>query len=139
MPPSGWGDLLRSLGGAFGDVLRSELDALGEDLSGSARRLAVICGLFLLALFGVFWAVGLLAYLSVEVLSFWLPRWAAALGVFLLVVLVALGLVAVARMRLRELEKPADTVRRHVREHVDWWETRVLGAPRPETTSEEEP
>jgi hypothetical protein len=101
--------------------------------------LAVVAGLFLLALFGLFWALGLLAYISVEVLALWLPRWTAALGVFFLVLVITLVLVGVARQRLRKLEKPASTVRRHVSEHVDWWETRVLGEPGAETSLEDEP
>ncbi len=126
---AGWADLLRSLGRAFQDLVRSELAALGEELSGSARRLAVIAGLFLLALFGLFWALGLLAFFAVELLVLWgTPRWAAALGVFGVALLAAGILAAVAWSRLRKLEKPGETVRRRVAEHVAWWETRILGA-----------
>lgn len=133
-----WGNLFRSLGQAFQDLMRSELDALGADLADSARRLAVVAGLFLLALFGLFWALGLLAYIFVEVLALWLPRWAAGLGGFSVVLVITLVLAAVAHRRLRKLEKPTITVRRHVTQHVEWWETRVLGESLDETNLEEE-
>ncbi len=130
-PAVGWADLLRSLGRAFQDLLRSEMAALGEELAGSGRRLAVIAGLFLVALFGLFWSVGLLVFVGVEVLSLWMPRWAAALAVFGAVLLLAGILWAVARRRIQRLESPATTVRRRVADHVEWWEARILGAAEP--------
>ena len=122
----GWSDLLRSLGRAFQDLLRSEVAALSDELAGSGRRLAAVAGLFLLAAFGLFWALGLLTFAAVEAAAMWLPRWAAALSVFGAVLLVAAILAAVAWRRFRRLETPAATIRRRVAEHVDWWETRIL-------------
>ena len=76
---NGWLGVLRSLGQAGTDLLRSEIDALGSDLADSGASLARAVGLFLAAAFVVFWAVGALGFFSIELLALWLPRWGAAL------------------------------------------------------------
>ena len=84
-----------------------------------------------LAFFGAavllsFWVLGLLVFLAIAVLSIWLQLWAAALivlGVFALVMGV---LILLGRRRLRLVENPVDSVKRHVDDHLDWWQNGLL-------------
>jgi uncharacterized membrane protein YqjE len=118
---AGWSSSLQALGVAFGDLVRAELDALGEDLSHSGRRLGSALLLLAGALFALFWALGLAVYLAVEVAHLWLSRWAAA-AVVLAVVLLLLSLLAlVGWRRLQSLESPAVTFRRRWQGHRRWW------------------
>ncbi|MGB3564361.1 MAG: phage holin family protein [Thermoanaerobaculia bacterium] len=123
---NGWLGLLRSLGQAGTDLLRSEIDALGSDLADSGASLARAVGLFVAAAFVIFWAVGALGYFSIELLALWLPRWGAALIVFVLLLVVVWILWLLAKSKLREVERPTETVRRRVTDHLDWWQDRVL-------------
>lgn len=123
---NGWLGALRSLGQAGGDLLRSEINALGSDLADSGANLTRAIGLFVAAAFVIFWAIGALGYFSVELLALWLPRWGAALIVLVLLLLVVWILWIMARRKLREAEKPTETVRRRVADHLDWWHERVL-------------
>ncbi|TNF71816.1 MAG: phage holin family protein [Acidobacteria bacterium] len=125
----GWLGALRSLGQAGGELLRAELDALGSDLSASGASLARAIGFFLAAVFVIFWAIGALGYFSIELLALWLPRWSSALIVFVLLLIVVWILWMLAKRKLRQAERPTDTVRRRVADHLDWWQDRVLDGP----------
>ena len=122
----GWLGSLRSLGQAGGELLRSEVDALGSDLADSGATLTRAIGLFVAAAFVIFWAIGALGYLSIELLALWLPRWGAALSVLVLLLIVVWILWILAKRKLHEAEKPTETVRRRVADHLDWWHERVL-------------
>jgi cytochrome c biogenesis protein CcdA len=126
---NGWLALLRSLGQAGTDLLRSEIEALGSDLADSGASLTRAVGLFVAAAFVVFWAIGALGYFTIELLALWLPRWGAALIVLVLLLVVVWILWVVAKRKLREVEGPAATVRRRVTDHLDWWQDRVLDGP----------
>ena len=125
-----WSASLQALGGAFGELARAELAALGDDLSRSGRRLGGALLLLVAALFFLFWALGLLVFLGVEVAGLWLPRWAAVAVVLGVVLLIVAVLGAVGRHRLKRLETPAVMVRRRWTSHRDWWlEQFPEGAP----------
>ena len=124
---NGWLGVLRSLGQAGTDLLRSEMDVLGSDLSATGANLARAGGLLLAAAFAIFWAVGALGFFAIELLALWLPRWGAALIVFALLLVVVWILWVLAKRKLREAERPTETVRRRVTDHLDWWQGRVLG------------
>jgi membrane protein implicated in regulation of membrane protease activity len=123
---SGWLGALRSLGQAGGDLLRSEINALGSDLADSGASLARAIGLFVAAAFFIFWAIGALGYFSIELLALWLPRWGAVLIVLVLLLVVVWILWVLAKKKLRQAERPTETVRRRVTDHLDWWQDRVL-------------
>ena len=123
----GWLGVLRSLGQAGTNLLRSEIDALGSDLADSGASLARAVGLFLAAVFVIFWAIGALGFFSIELRALWLPRWGAALIVFVLLLVVVWILWVLAKKKLRQAERPTETVRRRVTDHLDWWQDRVLG------------
>ena len=122
----GWLGVLRSLGQAGTNLLRSEIDALGSDLADSGASLARAVGLFLAAAFVIFWAVGTLGFFAIELLALWLPRWGAALIVFVVLLVVVWILWVLAKKKLRQAERPTETVRRRVTDHLDWWQDRVL-------------
>ena len=122
----GWLGVLRSLGQAGTNLLRSEIDALGSDLADSGASLARAVGLFLAAVFVIFWAIGALGFFSIELLALWLPRWGAALIVFVLLLVVVWILWVLAKKKLRQAERPTETIRRRVTDHLDWWQDRVL-------------
>jgi hypothetical protein len=123
---NGWLGVLRSLGQAGTNLLRSEIDALGSDLAASGASLTRAIGLFLAAAFVIFWAIGALGFFSIELLALWLPRWGAALTVCVLLLVVVWILWVLAKKKLRQAERPTETVRRRVSDHLDWWQDRVL-------------
>ena len=118
---AGWSTSLQALGGAFSELVGAELSALGDDLSRSGRRLGGALLLLGSALFVLFWAVGLMIYLAVEVVHQWLPRWAAAAVVLAVVLLLMALLGAIGWRRLKRLEAPSVMVRRRWSSHRDWW------------------
>lgn len=127
----GWIEQLRGLGGAYLEVLRHEVEALREDVTVSARRLGVALALFTLAAVLAFWLVALVLVVLVAVVAIWLPVWAAALVVTLLLLLAAAGLTWAALRKLREAEGPASTIRRRLGDHLAWWEESLMREERP--------
>lgn len=122
-----WSGLVREVGHSFLALLRAEIDALVGDFQGSARRLVRAVLLAAVAAAVVFWAIGLLIDLAVELLALAMPRWGAAAVVLGVLVVAALVLVAVVRRRFLAIESPADTVRRRVDESRAWWTRRIEG------------
>ena len=122
----GWIDLFRSLGESLVEVLRAETTALQTDLKTSGKHLGIALALFGAAVLLLFWVLGLLIFFVVSVLSIWLPIWAAA-GI---VLLLFLGIMAIlgwlGKQRLERVENPVDTVKRHVDDHLDWWQNGLL-------------
>jgi len=129
----GWIELFRSLGQALFEVVRAEAQALGEDFRRSggalARGLALLGGAAAVG----FWTLGVLVLALIAVLAIWLPPWAAALIVAALFASTAGLLAALGLRQLRRLESPAESIRRRVADHLDWWNHRLLAEPaRPE-------
>jgi len=122
----GWIDKFRSLGESLFAVLRAELAALQEDLTRSGRHLGVALGLMGGALIIFFWMTGLLIALLIAVLCIWLKLWAATLIVFLLFAAGGGLLVWLGLRQMKKVENPAETVRRHVDEHIDWLQNNLL-------------
>jgi hypothetical protein len=122
----GWIDLFRSLGESLIEVLRAETGALQEDLKRSGRHYGVALALFGGAALLSFWVLGLLLFFLVALLHIWLQLWAAALIVFLLFfgAMAVLGLAG--RSQWRKAENPVDSVKRHVDDHLDWWQNGLL-------------
>lgn len=125
----GWTGLLRSLGQTALGLVRSELAAVREELGESKDRLVKALVILLVSAFFLFWAVGALVFLALEVLSLWWPRWGAALAVFVALALLVAILAIWGRSRLRRLENPVQTVQRRIGDHLDWWQDRVLESP----------
>jgi hypothetical protein len=124
--PRRWLDLIRSLGGALLDLLQAEASALRSDLAASGRAAARAIIVLGIAAALLFWAVGAATLALVEVLALWLPRWGATSTVAGVLMLAALVAVYLGRRSLCSLEPPAATVRRHLGDHVAWWQERVL-------------
>lgn len=122
----GWIDLFRSLGESLIEVVRAELSALQEDLKRSGRHFGMALGLFGAAVLLLFWILGLAVFCVVAVLAIWLPLWGAALTVLGLFVLVAGVLVWLGTRQLQKVENPVDSVKRHVDDHLDWWQNGLL-------------
>lgn len=122
----GWIDLFRSLGESLIEVLRAETGALQEDLKRSGRHYGIALALFGAAALVSFWVLGLLLFLLVALLHVWLQLWAAALIVFLLFLgaMAVLGLAG--RSQWRKAESPVDSVKRHMDDHLDWWQNGLL-------------
>lgn len=126
----GWIDLFRSLGESLITVVRAEVGALQEDLKTSGRHYGVALGLFGAAVLLSFWVIGLLIFLLIAGIHVWLPLWAAAGIVFLLFAgaMAVLAWLGVRRWRLAE--NPVDSVKRHVDDHLDWWQNGLLAKDR---------
>lgn len=133
-----WSELLRSLGGAFGDVVAAELGALRDDFARDGKNAGIGAGLVLAACALGAWSLGVVTALAIAVLAIWLPVW-ASIGIVLLVILIVMVvLLLVARNRFRRLEGPTNTVQRRWEDLRRWWNERVLGEPAPRPALEEE-
>lgn len=125
---SSWVALFESLREAFIGVMQAEARSLRLDFELSKRNLVRAIGLAAGATFVVFWAIGVIVFLLIQVVGLWLPVWASTLVVLGLLVVVGIALVVAARASLRRIEAPKAMIRRHVQEHVDWWEGEILPA-----------
>jgi hypothetical protein len=122
----GWIDLFRSLGESLIEVVRAETSALQADLKTSGRHMGIALGLLGAAVMLLFWVLGLLIFLVVSVLSIWLQLWAAVLIVFLVFAGIMGILIMLGLRRLKLVENPVDSVKRHVDDHLDWWQNGLL-------------
>lgn len=125
---SSWVELFQSLKEAFIGVVQAEVDSLRVDFELSTRRLVRAVGLAAAAIFVIFWAIGVVVFLLIQVASLWLPPWAASLVVLALLVIACVALVAAARASLQQIEPPKAMIRRHIQESMDWWEDEVVPA-----------
>jgi hypothetical protein len=122
----GWINLFRTLGESLIEVLRAESTALQTDLKTSGKHLGIALGLLGAAVLLLFWVLGLLIFCAIALLSIWLELWAAALIVLALFVAVMAVLVWLGLRRLKLVENPVDSVKRHVDDHLDWWQNGLL-------------
>jgi putative superfamily III holin-X len=123
---AGWIELFRSLGEALLEVWRAELATLQEDFGRSGRYLGRALAYFAAAVVLVFWIVGLLLFVLIALLHVWLPWWGASLVVLVLFVATAALFAWLGASRLRQVENPAETVRRRMDNHLDWWQHGLL-------------
>lgn len=121
-----WRDLFRSLGDSFLEVLSAEVVALRADLGQEGRRLGKSLALLAVALFILFWAVGIGVLVAYEILALFMARWLAALAAFIACVLLGLAVAGIARSRLRRLRVPTAIVKQHVQNHLDWLDEEVI-------------
>lgn len=125
-----WIELFRSLGQSFLDLLRAEIDQVVAELGVSAKKAGIGIALLAAAAALGFWWLGVLTYFLIQVVALWLPVWASA-GVVLLVLLLLIGGLGWFGMRkLQSIENPVDTVSRRYDDHLDWWESRLLAEER---------
>jgi|CXWL01.1.fsa_nt_gi uncharacterized membrane protein YqjE len=120
-----WTGLVREVGQSVVDLLRAELADVSADLGRSGQRLGKGLALAGLALVLAFWALGLLLALLVMLLALVLPVWAAAAIVLVVFVLGAWLALALAQRDFAAVENPALTVRRHLDDHLAWWQSRL--------------
>lgn len=140
---SGWNERMRGLGRSVVELLRAEVAALSDDLASSRRVAGEGLVALVIGLAVAFWAVGAAVAFVALVLAIWLPAWAAVGLVLLLLVGVAVLALRRARERFAAVENPLGTVRRHVDEHLSWWqgqlqdlrETAAVGATIDEASS----
>jgi hypothetical protein len=125
---SSWVELFQSLREAFVGVIEAEVSSLRLDFELSKRQLVRAIGLAAGAIFVVFWAIGVVVFLLIQVAGLWLPLWAAALVVLAFLVITCMALLVAARGSLRRIEAPKALIRRHVRESMDWWEDEIMPA-----------
>jgi len=125
-----WIELFRTLGESLVEVVRAETTALQADLKTSGRHMAVALGLLGAAVLLLFWVLGLLIFFLIALLSTWLQLWAAALIVLVVFAGVMGALAWLGVRRFRFVENPVDSVKRHVDDHLDWWQNGLLAQGR---------
>jgi hypothetical protein len=121
-----WRQRLLALRDALGELYAAEATALSRDLERWGRGFLVALLLAGSALVLGFWLLALLVASLVAVLAIWLPVWGAMLVTFGSLLLVVAGLGLLAWVRLRRLGGPIALVGRRWRDHVAWWQERVL-------------
>lgn len=126
---------LSGLGGALARsaaaLLEAEVDQLRFDLAQNWRRFLVVVLLASLVFGIVFWALGALLFAAGAGLANVLPLWAAALTVALSLLVAALILFWIVRVRARRLESPVGTVKRRVGSHLAFWQSVLDDAAKP--------
>lgn len=127
---SRWSEVLTPLGEAGWQLARAEYRALSSEVRNAGRKLLAALLLLMAALFALFWAIGALALVVFEAASLWLPRWGSSLVVLGLFLLTGAVVALVARRKLRSIEPPAETVKRRMSEHREWWERRIASPRR---------
>ena len=127
-----WIELLQSLREAFIGVMQAEVRSLRVDFELSKRHLGRALGLSAVAIFVVFWVIGVMVLLLIQVAGIWLSAWAASLVVLVFLAILAMALFAGAKSNFERIEAPKAMIRRHVQEHMDWWEDEILPASRGE-------
>ncbi|HYN20673.1 MAG TPA: phage holin family protein [Thermoanaerobaculia bacterium] len=126
----GWIELFRSLGESLIEVVRAEAEALQGDLKRSGRHLAIALALIGAAVLLLFWVLGLLIFCVIALLSIWLPLWGAALTVLAVFSIAMFVLIWLGVRRFRLVENPVDSVKRHVDDHLDWWQNGLMAQGR---------
>lgn len=113
-------ETIRSLGEAFGEVLRAELEAFKGDLGASGRLALKGIKLAGLAVFFLFWLIGVLIFLLIAILAQTFGTWQAALIVSAVLLVITLVLGFWAYSAFRRVTGPKEMARQHVQDHVDW-------------------
>ena len=124
-----WRERLVGLREAVGELYAAELAALSRDFERWGKGLAVALVLAAAALFLLFWLLATLVGTVVAALAVWLPVWGAMLVTAGLLLLIVALLGFLAWRRLKRLGGPLALVGRRWRDHLDWWQDRVLQEP----------
>ena len=121
-----WRERLIGLREAGGELDAAELAAMSRDLERWGKGLVVALVLAATALFLLFWLLATLIGTVVATLAVWLPVWGAMLVTAGLLLFVVALLGFLAWRRLQRLGGPLALVGRRWRDHLDWWQERVL-------------
>jgi hypothetical protein len=124
-----WRDRLVGLREALGELYAAELAALSRDVERWGKGFLVALLLASGAIFLLFWLLALLVGAVVAALSQWMPVWAAMLVTAALVLVDITVLGWLAWGRLERLGGPLALIGRRWRDHLDWWQERVLLDP----------
>jgi hypothetical protein len=117
---------VQSLGQSAVEVVRAEVHSLLDDFQHTGRGLTIVLALATAALILTFWATGVGTAALVALIALRLPVWAAAGIVFLALMLAAGILLGWGWLKLKKLETPSQTVRRHVDDHLGWWSGQLV-------------
>ncbi|MDY7094498.1 MAG: phage holin family protein [Acidobacteriota bacterium] len=117
---------VQSLGQSVVEVVRAEVHSLLDDFQHTGRGLTMVLALATAALILIFWAAGVGTAALVALIAVRLPVWAAAGIVFLVLMLSAGILLGWGWMKMKKLETPTQTVRRHVDDHLGWWRGQLV-------------
>ena len=121
-----WQDRLLALREAVGELYSAEADALSRDLAQWGKGFLGALLLVLAALALGFWLLAMLCGFLVALLAVWLPVWGATLVAMGIVALTIAGLAWIGVRRLQALGGPLGRVQRRWRDHLDWWQDRVI-------------
>ena len=104
------GDLVRDATTHFSTLIRSELELAKAEVTAEIRKGIKGSVLFLVALAILVFSLFFLFLALAEVLSVWLPRWAAFSIVFVLMLLAAAAVALIGWRRVRSIRKPKRTI-----------------------------
>lgn len=121
-----WSETFRTLGSSILALLKAEIEALERDLARLGKNAALGIGLFAAAGAIAFWTLGVGTYFVVQLLAVWLPLWAAALAVTLLLAALGGGLAWAGLKKLERFENPLATAKKRLDDHLEWWQDELL-------------
>ena len=125
---SAWVDMVRSLGQGLLEVLQAETEVLGQELGRTGKQAGIGMALVAASAMISFWFLGVATLCVVAILALWMPTWAAAGVVGLVLLLTAAVLAGLAWSRFKSLENPAMTLQRRWVDHQAWWHGRLLAS-----------
>ncbi len=104
------GDLVRDASTQLSTLFRAEVELAKAEVTGEVKKGLQGSLFFLLALTVLLFSAFFFFFFLAELLDEWLPRWAAFLSVFVLMVLVAVGFALGGYARVRKLRAPEKTI-----------------------------
>ncbi len=90
---SAWIELARSLGQALLEVLQAESEVLKRELGDTGKQAGIGTALMAAAGMVLFWFLGVATLFLIAVAAIWMPTWAAAGVVGLVLLAIALVLI----------------------------------------------
>ncbi|KQO96565.1 phage holin family protein [Leifsonia sp. Leaf264] len=102
------------------DLLQAEIASFKAELVARGKSVGVAAGLFIVALFFLFWLFAVLIEAAVFAFALIVPAWAAALivGGILLVIIAILVFAGIASYK-RATKEPEASIKEHIQTDVD--------------------
>ncbi|WP_440712885.1 phage holin family protein [Gordonia sp. FQ] len=104
------GNLVKEATASASTLVRAEIQLAKTELIGEAKKAGAGTGLMVVAATLLLYASLFFFVFLGFLLDLWMPTWAAFLVVFLILLLVSIGLIAVGYVLFRRLRKPEKTI-----------------------------
>jgi membrane protein implicated in regulation of membrane protease activity len=104
------GDLVKDASNQVSTLVRAEIELAKLEITKSVKQGAIGGGFFAAAAATALFSLFFFWFMIGEILAIWLPRWAAFIIVFVLMVLIAAALGYLGVRRVKKIKKPEQTI-----------------------------